>query len=118
MVVAKEELLCRKLPAITHHVEKQGVKCRSDDKTTRKNYAEMVDIIAEVLLQTLHHFSAKAKYASLADDGSEAWKTGEEKELIYGKVLLKGYQIFLPGAFFLACQSLKAYGEPTADGTR
>ena len=64
----------------------------------------MVDVIAEVPLQTLSDFFAKAKYVSLTDDGSEAWKTVEEKELVHGKVG------FLPGTFFLACQSLKAFG--------
>lgn len=118
MVVAEEELACRKLPAITHHIEKQGVKFGSDDKITKKTCTEMVDIIAELLLQTLHDISAKGKYVSLTGDGSEAWKTGEEKELVYGKVLLKGYQIFLPGTFFLACRSLKAQGGPTGDGTK
>ena len=118
MLVAEEELACRKLPAITHHVEKQGVKFGSDDKITRKTCTEMVDIIAELLLQTLHDISAKGKYVSQTGDGSEAWKTGEEKELVYGKVLLKGYQIFLPGTFFLACRSLKAHDGPTGDGTK
>ena len=79
MVVAEEELPCRKLPAITHHVEKQGVKFGSDDKITRKTFTEMVDIIADLLLQTLHDISAKGKYVSLTGDGSETWKTGEEK---------------------------------------
>ena len=112
MVVAEEELACRKLPAITHHVEKQGVKFGSDDKITRKTCTEMVDIIADLLLQTLHDISAKGKYVSLTGDGSETWSW------FYGKVLLKGYQIFLPGTFFLACRSLKAHGRPTGDGTK
>lgn len=108
MVVAEEELACRKLPAITHHVEKQGVKFGSDDKITRKTCTEMVDIIADLLLQTLHDISAKGKYVSLE----------RRKNWFYGKVLLKGYQIFLPGTFFLACRSLKAHGGPTGDRTK
>ena len=54
MVAAEEELACRKLPAITHHIEKQGVKFGSDDKITRNTCTELVDIIAELLLQTLY----------------------------------------------------------------
>ena len=77
---------------------------------TQKTCTEMVDVIAEVPLQTLSDFFAKAKYVSLTDDGSEAWKTVEKKELVHGKVFLKGYHGFLPGTFFLACRSLKVFG--------
>lgn len=77
----------------------------------------IIIIITEVLLQTLRDFFAKAKYVSLTGDGIEAWKIREEKELVYGKVLLKCYQRFVPSIFFLACHSLKAFGGPTADVT-
>ena len=119
MFVAEEELALRKLPVIIHHVEKQGVKVTKKKLKylNKKTCTEMVDIIAEVLLQTLRDFFGKAKYISLTGHGSEVWKTGEEKELVYGKVLLKGYQGFVSGTFFIACQSLKAFDGPTADGT-
>ena len=118
MVVAEEELAFRKLPGFIHHVEKQGVKFGSDDKITRKTCTEMIDIIAEVLLQTHRDSFVKAKCVSLTSDGSDAWKTGEGKQLVYGKVLLKRYQGFVLGNFFLACRSLKASGGPTADHTK
>ena len=78
----------------------------------------IIIIITEVLLQTLRDFFAKAKYVSLTGDGIKAWKIREEKELVYGKVLLKCYQRFVPSTFFLACHSLKAFGGPTADVTK
>ena len=72
MFVAEEELTFRKLSVFIHHVEKQGVKFRSNDKITRKTCTEIFNNIAEVLLQTLWDFFTKAKYVSLTGDDSEA----------------------------------------------
>ena len=108
MVVAEEELACRKLPAITHHVEKQGVKFGSDDKITRKTCTEMVDIIADLLLQTLHDISAKGKYVSLTGDGSETWKTGEEKELVLWQGFVKRLSNFSPWDIFSCLPVVKS----------
>ena len=57
-------------------------------------------------------------FVSLSGDGSEAWKTGEEKELVYGKILVKNDVAVLLCTFLLACQSLKEFGGAGADAVR
>ena len=54
----------------------------------------------------------------MGGDGSEAWKTGEEKELVYGKILVKNDVGVLPCTFLLACQSLKEFGGAGAGAVR
>ena len=45
----------------------------------------MINILAEVISEMTKDYLEKARFVSVSRDGSQAWKTGEEKELVYGK---------------------------------
>ena len=49
----------------------------------------MIDILAEVISEMMKDYLEKVRLVSVRGDGSQPWKTGDEKELIYGKFLVR-----------------------------
>ena len=60
----------------------------------------------------------KAGIVSFSGDGSQAWKTGNKKELISAKSLVSGDVGLSPCTFLLACQVMKDFGGVNADTTK
>ena len=70
----------------------------------------MIDVLVEVISEMMKDYLEKARFVSVNGDGSQAWKTGEEKELMYGKFLVRGDVGLFPCTFLLACQVMKDFG--------
>ena len=115
LFIAEEELAFTKLEPLRKTVKAMGMKLGSSDKLNRFACVEMIDILAEVVTDISKQLIQKSHFISLASDASEARKTSEEKELIFSKVLIRGYKGFVPCTF--KCQSLKRFGGGTAEGT-
>ena len=62
-------------------------------------------------------FIGNSKFISLSGDASEARKISSEKEVVFCKVLVKGFKGYIPCTFLLKCQSLKDFGSADAKGT-
>ena len=86
------------------------------DKWNDRACTKVVDILAEVIRDMRSYFQ-DGHFLSLSGDASEARKTSEEKELVFGKILLNMKNGFTPCMFLLKCQSLKDFGGGTANGT-
>ena len=78
----------------------------------------MIDFLAEVISEVMNDYLEKARFVSVTGDASQAWKTGKEKELIYGKILVRGDVELSPYIFLLASQVLKDFGGVNADVTK
>ena len=78
----------------------------------------MVDILVEVISEMMKDYLEKVRFVSVSGDGCQAWKTGKEKELIYGKFLVRGDVGLSPCTFLLACQVMKDFGSINADAVK
>ena len=58
----------------------------------------------------------ESRFTSLSEDGSEARKTVQAKELVLLKVLAKGFSGYMPVTFVLKYQRLKDFGGASSDG--
>ena len=94
-----------------------GVKAGSTEKLNKTVYREIIDILAEVISE-IKDYLEKARFVSVSGVDSQAWKTGEEKELIYGKFLVRGNVGLSPCTFLLACQIIKDFGRVNADAMK
>ena len=108
MCIVKEEVAFRKFRKLVDLQRRNGVKAGSTDKLNKTVCSEMIDNLAEVISGMMDYFE-KATFASVSGDGSQAWRTGEEKELIYGKFLVRGDVGLSACTFLLACQVLKDF---------
>ena len=75
-----------------------------------------VGVIAALIVGCLTHYFKECNFIIASADSSEAYKTSEERELVFGKVIIKGYNGVIPWCF-LKCQSLKEFGEGTGKAT-
>ena len=108
MCIVEEEVAFRKFRKLVDLQRRNGVKAGSTDKLNKTVCSEMIDNLAEVISGMMDYFE-KATFASVSGDGSQAWRTGEEKELIYGKFLVRGDVGLSACTFYLACQVLKDF---------
>ena len=97
---------------------RNGVKASNRDKLNKTVCIEMIDILAEVVSEVMKVYLEKARFVSGSGDGSIAWKKGEEKDLIYGKFLVRGDVGFSPCTFLLACKLMKDCRGVNADATK
>ena len=81
------------------------VKVDSTHKLNKTVWVEVVVILVEVINEMMKDYLEKARFVSVSGDGSQSWKTGREKELIYlkRKFLVRGDVGFSPCTFLLAC---------------
>ena len=114
MYIVEEEVAFRKFKKLVDLQRRNGVKAGSRDKLNKTVCSEMIDNLAEVISEMMDYFE-KATFASVSGDGSQAWRAGEEKELIYGKFLVRGDVGLSPSTFLLACQVMKDFGGANAD---
>ena len=70
----------------------------------------MIDILVEVTSEMMKDYFEKARFVSVSGDGSQAWKTREEKELIYGWFLVRGDAGISPCTILLACKVMRDFG--------
>ena len=61
----------------------------------------------KVISEMTNDYLEKARFVSVSGDVSQVWKTDEEKDLIYGKFLVRGDVGLSPCTFLLACQVRK-----------
>ena len=108
MCIVEEEVAFRKFRKLVDLQRRNGVKAGITDKLNKTVCSEMIDNLAEVISGMMDYFE-KATFASVSGDGSQAWRTGEEKELIYGKFLVRGDVGLSACTFLLACQVLKDF---------
>ena len=94
------------------------VKAGSADKLNKTVCVEMIDILVEVISEMMKDYIEKARFVSVSGDGSQAWETDEEKELVYGKFLVRGDVGLLPCTFLLVCQVMKDFGGVNADAMK
>ena len=78
----------------------------------------MIDVLVEVISEMMKDYLEKARFVSVSRDGSQAWKTGEEEELIYGRFLVRGDAGLSPCTILLACKVMKDFGGVNADATK
>ena len=109
MYIVEEEVAFRKFKSLVDLQRRNGVRAGSTDKLNKTVCSEMIDNLAEVISEMMDYLE-KARFASVSGHGSQAWRTGEEKELIYGKFLVRGDVGLSPCTFLLACQVLKDFG--------
>ena len=117
LYLVEEELAFTKLKGLMNLQMRNGLRFGTTDKTNNESCREMVDILADVIRDVIKGFFADGHFLSLSGDASEARKTSEEKELVFGKIMVKGHTGFVPCTFLLKCQSLKEFGGGTANGT-
>ena len=118
LYTVEEEVAFRKFKSLVDLPRRNGVKAGSTDKLNKTLCVEMIDILAEVISEMMKDYLEKARFVSVSEDGSQAWKTGKEKDLIYGKFLVRGDVGLSPSTFMLACQVMKDFGGVNADATR
>ena len=117
LTIAEEELSFLKLKPLMLMQIKNRLKLGTTDKLNEMTCAEMVDVLSDVIIGFIKKAIESAHYLALSADASEAKKTSEEKELVYGKVVTKGDRGFVPLTFLLKCQSLKDFGGADGEGT-
>ena len=117
LYLVEEELAFTKLKGLMELQMRNGIPFGTVDKVNNKSCREMVDIISEVIMDIMKGYFEKGNFLSMSGDASEARKTAEEKELVFGKLLVNGHNGFVPCTFLLKCQSLKEFGGGTAEGT-
>ena len=116
LTMAKEELAFLKLKSLMLMQMRNGLKLGSVDKINEMAYAEMIDVLAEVVMECMQEVIQKSNYLALSADASEA-KKKQEKELVYGKVVARGDCGFAPLTLLLKWQSLKDFGGTDGEGT-
>lgn len=117
LMMLEEELPFTKLESLVELQKKSGAKISSSDKLNSHTATEMATILCEVMTSDIKTICQEGKFASLTGDGSEARKTSEAKELVFLKLLAKGWNGYVPVTFLLKCQRLKDFGGASADGT-
>ena len=94
-----------------------GLKFGSVDKLNDKVCSEIVNVIAAVIVGCLTDYFKEYNFITASVGASEPRKTSEEKELVFGKVIIKGYNGAVPCCFLLKCQSLKEFREESRKAT-
>ena len=89
---------------------RNGFKAGSTDKLNKTLCVKMIDILVEVISEMMKDYLEKARFVSVSGDGSQAWKTRGEKELIYGRFLVRGDAGLSPCTILLACKVMKEFG--------
>ena len=87
-----------------------GLKFGLSDKQNNEACRQIVDILAKVIRDAMKGYLVDGNFLALSEDASEAKKTSEEKELVFGKILVNGKNGFVLCIFLLKCQSLKEFG--------
>lgn len=72
---------------------------------------EFINTIASTIQQKIKDLLCSVKAFSLLSDGSQARKTGSEKELVLVRILKDGKPVY----FLIALQDIDEYGDPTAE---
>ena len=89
LYIVEEEVAFQKFISLVDLQRQNGIKGGSTDKLNKTVCVEMIDILAEVVSEMMKDYLEKARLVSVSGDGSQAWKTGEEEELICGKFLAR-----------------------------
>ena len=90
------------------------MKFGSTDKCDAKACAEFIDVLLEVVQNFMKKSIGNSKFISLSGDASEARKTSSEKELVFCKILIKGFKGYIPCKFLL---NVNHFGGTDAKGT-
>ena len=88
----------------------------STDKTNDKACAELAETISEIAKDKVSYFINQSRFSTISRDVSKARKTGEEKELVFLKILADGFKGVLRITFLLKCQKLNDFRGGTSDG--
>ena len=115
LTIVEEELSLRKLAPLIQLQKKNGLRV-SESKANKHTAREMVAILAEVVSELVAEKVKESQFMSVGSDGSEARKTRDEKEMVYGKVVCRGDFGVKTPVFLLACKALKDFGGANADG--
>ena len=103
LYIVEEEVAFWKFKSLVDLQRWNGVKAGSTDKINKTMCVEMIDILAKVISEMMKDCLEKARFVSFSGDGSQSWITGKEKELIYGKFLVRGDVGLSPCTCLLAC---------------
>ena len=116
LTLLKEELTFTKFAPFVKLQEESGIRV-ANDKLNTTTAEEMASILCDVITSTVIGYCDESRFTSLSGDGSEARKTVEAKELVFLKLLAKGFSGYVPVTFVLKCQRLKYFGGASAEGT-
>ena len=105
-----------KMPKFVKLQRDSGLKLSYNNKLNTKTTVEMAGILCEFIISRIRDYCSESNCFSLIGDASEARKTGKSKELVFVKMLVNGYQGFVPVNFFIKCQRLRDFGGSSAKG--
>ena len=117
LFMLEEELAFTKIPKLIKLQKDSGLKLSYNDKLNMKTAVEMKVILFEVILSRVWDYCSKSNFFSLSGDASEARETGKSKELVFLKILVNGYQGFVPVNFLMKCQRLRHFGGGEGGGS-
>ena len=117
LYIVEKEIAFRKFKRSVDLQRRNDVKAGSTDKLNKIVCVEMIDILAEAISEMKKDYLEKSRFVSVSGDGSQAWKTDEEKQLIYGKFLVREDVGLCPCIFLLPCH-MKDIGGANADATK
>lgn len=77
-------------------------------KVNEMTCAEMIDVLAEVVMDHMRGIGKKSNYLAFSADASEANKTSEEQKLVFGKVVTWGDRGFVSWHIFWSTNPWKS----------
>lgn len=90
--------------------ERNGLKICSNTKTSCQACVEFLEALAFVIKEKTKECISNSNFLTISADGSEARKTREEKELVFGKVCVKSEAGLVPLTLLLKCRSMIDFG--------
>ena len=79
LYTVEEEVAFQKFKSLVDFQTWNGVKAGSTDKLNKTVCVEMNNILVEVISEMMKDYLEKARFVSVSEDGSQAWKTGKER---------------------------------------
>ena len=79
LYTVEEEVAFQKFKSLVDFQTWNGIKAGSTDKLKKTVCVEMNNILVEVISEMMKDYLEKARFVSVSEDGSQAWKTGEER---------------------------------------
>lgn len=108
--IALNERPLSDFPDLINLQKKNGLKFL-EGKSHEKACAEFIDLLAETVKDDIKNILSNVRFFSITMDGSQPRKTGTEKELLYGKVVIRGQAVEL----LLECIHVDDYGGDAAN---
>ena len=95
LTLLEEELAFTKFASLVKLQKEPGTRVTTD-KLNNTTAEEMASILCEFITSSVIGYCNESRFASLSDDGSEATKTAEVKELVFLKLLAKRFSGYIP----------------------